>query len=160
MKKLTLIFLVLVSALTIAQPPGDREPSEEQREKIKTLKIAFLSEKLSLTSEEATTFWPVYNDFDKKRHTIRKKERAFMKELKKSPNAITDANADQKINELLALRQQGIDLEKSYKSKFIEQLGAKRTLTLYLAEKQFHRELMKKIREEKGRPNRSEGGPR
>ncbi len=158
MKKLTLIFLVLLSALAIAiaQPPGDREPSEEQREKIKTLKIAFLSEKLSLTSEEATTFWPVYNEFDKKRHAIRKKERAFMKELKKSP----DANADQKINELLALRQEGIDLEKSYKSKFIEQLGAKRTLTLYLAEKQFHRELMKKIREEKGRPNRPEGGPR
>lgn len=159
MKKLTVIFLVLISALSFAQPPGDREPSEEQREKIKSLKIAFLSEKLDLTSDEATTFWPVYNEFDKKRHAIRKKERTLMKELKKTPDAITDNNADKKIDELLGLRQEAIDLEKSYKSKFIDQLGAKRTLTLYLAEKQFHRELMKKIREEKGKPRRNGEGP-
>lgn len=51
MKKIvTLIALILFSSLTFAQG------FKEKREKIKALKVAYITEKLSLTSDEAQSF--------------------------------------------------------------------------------------------------------
>ena len=43
-----------------AQDPGD----ETRAEKIQSLKIAFITQKLQLTTDEAEKFWPVYNQYD------------------------------------------------------------------------------------------------
>ncbi len=46
-------------------------PDEEIRaEKIQSLKIAFITQKLQLTPDEAQKFWPVYNQYDKEVHSI------------------------------------------------------------------------------------------
>jgi Skp family chaperone for outer membrane proteins len=56
MKKILLFLAVFVSISYIcaAQP---------QREKIKTLKVAYITKELNLTSGEAEKFWPVYNEY-------------------------------------------------------------------------------------------------
>ena len=55
--------LLLAGAL-FAQPQGNK-PSEEQRkkefERIQSEKIAFITQELDLSPEEAQVFWPVYN---------------------------------------------------------------------------------------------------
>jgi len=63
--KLYVVLLVLASSLTFAQG------NQEKREKVKALKVAFLTEKLALTSEEAQKFWPIYNAFEEKQFEIR-----------------------------------------------------------------------------------------
>ena len=40
------------------------------REKIKALKVAYLTEQLNLTSSEAEKFWPIYNRFEKERYKL------------------------------------------------------------------------------------------
>ena len=45
---------------------GFSQDFKEKKEKIRGLKIAFISQKLSLTPEEAEKFWPVYNKYDTK----------------------------------------------------------------------------------------------
>ena len=45
--------------------------SPEQQEKYEALKVAFLTEELSLSSKEAQAFWPVYNEMDEKLTEIR-----------------------------------------------------------------------------------------
>jgi hypothetical protein len=56
MKKILLFLSVFVgiSYICAAQPP---------REKIKALKVAFITKELNLTSGEAEKFWPVYNEY-------------------------------------------------------------------------------------------------
>ena len=63
MKKnnLTLLLLFLFSIISYAQPR-----IKEKREQIKALKVAFITNELSLTSEEAAAFWPLYNAYDNK----------------------------------------------------------------------------------------------
>ena len=74
--KLYVILFVLVSCFTFAQG------NQEKREKIKALKVAFLTEKLALTSDEAQKFWPIYNAFEEKQFEIRyKKLRGLGKQL-------------------------------------------------------------------------------
>ena len=41
------------------------QKKRESREKIRTLKIAYVTEKLNLTENEAQKFWPIYNTYNK-----------------------------------------------------------------------------------------------
>ena len=61
------IILLLFSFNIYAQGGRMREKKEE----IKTLKVAFLTTELSLSSSEAERFWPVYNSFEDKQFELR-----------------------------------------------------------------------------------------
>ena len=59
LKQISLL-LIFISAITYAQPP------QGKRDKVKSLKIAFISDELALTPQEAEKFWPIYNKYDGK----------------------------------------------------------------------------------------------
>ena len=67
--KLLLIILFLFSIHSFSQPKD-----KEKREKIRSLKVGFLTTELSLTPDEAAIFWPLYNAFDNKQNEIRSKK--------------------------------------------------------------------------------------
>ncbi len=67
--KLLLIFLFLFSIHSFSQPKD-----KEKREKIRALKVGFITTELSLTPDEAAVFWPIYNAFDNKQNEIRSKK--------------------------------------------------------------------------------------
>jgi sulfite reductase alpha subunit-like flavoprotein len=66
MKKYLLVILMMVmSTVLYAQPPGmDRKPNPERLEKIKALYVAFITQKLKLTPDEAQKFWPVHGQYE------------------------------------------------------------------------------------------------
>ena len=66
-RQITLLFLML-SGLTFAQGGG---LFKEKKEQIKALKIGYLTNELSLTSDEATKFWPLFNTYEDKQQEIR-----------------------------------------------------------------------------------------
>jgi len=67
--KLLLIFLFLFSIHSFSQARD-----KEKREKIRALKVGFITTELSLTLDEAAFFWPLYNAFDNKQNEIRSKK--------------------------------------------------------------------------------------
>lgn len=72
--KLLLISILFLSILSYAQPNF-----REKKEQIKALKVAFISNELALTSEEAALFWPIYNAYESRQREIRhKKFKSFM----------------------------------------------------------------------------------
>ena len=56
------LFLIVLNA---------KAQTETKKDKIKVLKVAFITNELSLTSDEATKFWPVFNVFEAKQKEIR-----------------------------------------------------------------------------------------
>ena len=58
MKKILTLVAVFIVFGTAAQRP---EQKEKKKEQIKSLKIGFITNQLSLTTEEASKFWPIYN---------------------------------------------------------------------------------------------------
>lgn len=77
MKKIIYIFLLLISTTTFAQ-----QDHEKRAEKIKSLRIAFISNKLDLSPQEAQVFWPVFNKFDEKQTVLHKQNRQLMFKLR------------------------------------------------------------------------------
>ena len=151
MKKLLsylLPMLLLTSALTVHAQGDDMPPlNEERMREIKAQKTAYLTTKLGLTSEEAQRFWPIYNEYDEARETIRKQMRVLMRRKQDQDKPLTNAEAEQRLSKGLELRQQELDIERNYKDRFIKSIGAQRTLELVRAEHDFNREVLRRLRE-------------
>ena len=142
--KLTLIILLLLSMHTFSQPRF-----KEKREQIKALKIAFITNELALTSDEATRFWPIYNAFEDKQNEIRfNRMRAFKNRM--------DDDAIYKLSEkeaTLLLAQTQNNEEDLYQNQknFINNLNGVispiKILKLKKAEEDFKRKLLQQYRD-------------
>lgn len=76
MKKLLLILLLgLVTNMSFSQ-------AEDRIEKIKALRVAYITERLDLKPEEAQKFWPIFNQFDDKMTILQKQKRQLMHKLR------------------------------------------------------------------------------
>ncbi|QNF33594.1 hypothetical protein HUW51_13005 [Adhaeribacter swui] len=142
-----LMFLIFTSALTQAQPSrGFKEQTDQQRqermEKIKNAKIAYLTDKLQLTTEQAQKFWPVYNAYEAERRQARVKPR-LMKEA--NLETMSDTQLREAITEMHNVRQNELNVEKQYVDKFLKVISVKQLATLYRSEREFTRVLLKKL---------------
>ena len=81
-KTILLISLIAMTTISIAQQKrmikdGDR------KEEIEAMKVGFLTKRLSLSPEEAKTFWPVYDQYQAELNKIREARRGEIKDAKK-----------------------------------------------------------------------------
>lgn len=146
MKKVALGILLLLPFVNNAQ-----EHRQEQKEKIESEKIAFITKELDLTPDEAQKFWPVYNQFAKEKEDLRKQRREMLKEAKADGGEMTDAELQKAMENRLSTKQKELDLEKQYHTRFLGVLPVKKVANLYRAEEKFKRVLLARIRENKGK---------
>ena len=123
MKKYLLLLLMFSGTFSLANAQAGRS------EKVEALKIAFLTQKLQLTSAEAEKFWPVYNQYEDEIQSVRK---------------------DNKNGDMLDGEQKLLDTRKKYKSSFEKILGPQKINTLYSAEKEFRTILIKRLKDKRG----------
>ena len=76
MKRFLITILIFNGLATFSwsQVDPERRPDGKERmlEKMESMRVAFLTNKLDLTTDESTRFWPVYNEFARKRMELRK----------------------------------------------------------------------------------------
>lgn len=121
-----------------------------KKERVQAMKVAFLTDKLNLTAAEAEKFWPVYNEYMDKRDALQKTFRQKAKITKDTPpELMTEEQADEVINAQLQEEQSQLDLKKEYLPKFKKLIGSKKVVGMYMAEKEFNKILLQKLKEQK-----------
>lgn len=133
--------LCFFTALVISAQVGPR------REKIKTLKVAFITERLSLTSEEAQAFWPIYNEHEKNTQMIRRKERLEIQSQLVDMDLLTEAEANELLDQLVALEQEKQQLHIAFLNRISKVISPKKTLLLIKAEEDFKRRLLREMQQ-------------
>ncbi|WP_396165030.1 hypothetical protein [Flavobacterium sp.] len=123
-----------------------KEMLQEKKDKIKSLKIAFISQKLALTSEVAEKFWPVYNKYDDKIMALKE---AQMK-LRVGKKNGTDEEALKKIEEAEAIESEVMLLKKKMRAELIPIITAEKVVALERLEHEFHRKILEKLKGRKG----------
>ena len=120
MKKvmLTLMMVMGIIISAQAQKPNKEEKREQKREEIKAMKIGFITEKLKLTTDEASKFWPVYNEFHAKMEKLHEERKVNHKKLKKGVDSLTNADAEKIIDQKLVFEEKELALKKEYHIKF------------------------------------------
>ena len=140
--KILCIALLLSAPLWASSQPG--EPDQ----KIKQLKIAFLTERLDLTVEESEKFWPVYNSFEK----LRKENRKAMKQVQNSirTEAPTEKGLLSQFAQITELRKKEADNDLKLLTEVMPILGPEKTRILGGSEEEFRAKLLDKIQERRG----------
>lgn len=118
-------------------------------EKMEAQHVAFITQQLSLTPEEAKSFWPLYNEYDAKRHELRKSFRQTGDLSKPDFDKITEKEASEMLDNQIIESQKFLDLRKEYHAKFKSVLPAVKVLKLYNSEREFQKMLMDKMHNSK-----------
>ena len=139
MKKIILPILLLFFSLNML--------AQHNREKIKALKISFITEKLDLTEQEAQQFWPVYNHYDKITSKIMYQDiRSIRREVRSNISTLTDEKAKDLIIKLndaeSSLHKQRIELS----SKLLKIISPKKIILLKIAEDDFKRKMLERFK--------------
>jgi hypothetical protein len=139
MKKYLLIFTLCLGSLTALKAQDDLPGNENQRqEKIKALYVAYITQQLNLTPDEAQRFWPVHTQFESELHTVR----PDMPELEK--------------------QQAVLNIKKRYQDNFNKILGNNRCERFFRMDGEFKSKLLDRIRKQRmnQRPGQGMGGMR
>ncbi|MCT4616119.1 MAG: hypothetical protein N4A49_14755 [Marinifilaceae bacterium] len=123
---------------------------KEMREKIESKKIAFLTDKLNLSPEEAQKFWPLYNQNTKNKYEDKDGFRKLMKSIKRADEGQTDRYYENLSDSLMKMRKLQFDREQKFYMDLKKILPAKKIFMLFRAEKEFHRVLLHELRGRKG----------
>jgi len=131
----------LTFSLTAMAQPGS---GGNQSERMEALRIAFMTERLSLTPEESKSFWPLHEAFEAQMEA----QREAMNTQKDAFDATGASTAE--LRELVERvgqhRKDMLDLESAHLLEVADLLGAERALML----PDMRRELARTIRERMG----------
>lgn len=119
---------------------------KQGKEKIKKLKIAYFTENLNFTEEEAQQFWPIYNAYDDTNFELRIKGLSKIKHELKYLEDMSEAEASEILNRLEAIEKQVHENNRNLIKKLRKFLSAKKIIMLKKAERDFNRKLMKGFR--------------
>ena len=153
--KYLLIGISIANASVAFAQDDDAPPIREERMKeIKAQKSAYLTRKMNLSPEEAQRFWPIYNQMDEELGAARREHRKYMRELLKKAEP-TEAEANEFLDRELAMEEKQLAVKKKYDPQLRKAIGAQKLVQLHQAERDFHREVMKRFRERDGAGKRS-----
>ena len=141
MKKVisVLCALVILAAGASAQGPGQRRGGDNGwRERVRSEKVAFLTDEIDLTESEAQVFWPIYNQ-------IQKDQRESFETVKKAYDAMAKGVQDGKsgkemeklVNAYIDAKEKSEGIETKYLNKLMKALPAEKVARYYLAEEKF-----------------------
>lgn len=147
-KNILPLLIVFISINAIAQ---DGSFIRKKKEQIKTLKVAFITNELALTSEESAKFWPLYNAFEEKQQEIRKQRLKGYAD--RMDNESFDKLSEKEAATLLSQMETSEDELHQAKKKFVTSLkgviSPLKILKLKKAEENFNRKLLKQYRDRK-----------
>ena len=140
-----IIFPILALLLTVSA-----SAQKLDRNKLKALKIAHITEQLDLTEKEAQAFWPIYNANEEAKDKMRS---SFVEKRLENLGELSETEAKAHLNEIIKMEQAKLDLDKQYQEKLLKVLSAKKILKLMEADHSFRRKMIQEFRERhKGRP--------
>jgi len=154
MKTFLIIGLLSFSALfgkLYAAEGTQREPRQSQeerdafRQRVQAERVAFFTERMTLTPAEAEQFWALFNTFQRERDRLNTeiRRRTHVRQAEGERRVFDVSNlSDAEVQQLVDNRARVIDLERQFHNDLTELLSPRQVLAFYDAERIFQRELV------------------
>ncbi|AWA30413.1 sensor of ECF-type sigma factor [Flavobacterium magnum] len=138
-----LLVLILCSTASFGQA---------SKERIKSLKVAFLTRELALTSSEAEKFWPFFNAYEDKQFEVRFKK---MREIKSKMNPpavdrLSEKEAAALLTQLEEAEQELADNRRKLIANLKTVISPIKILKLKKAEDDFNHKLLRQYKQKGG----------
>ena len=95
-------------------------PSQKQLDiaALRAQRKAVVGANMKLTDKEATAFWPLYNQYEDAMDQVDKRHAREIKDYAKNYQNLTDAQANEKLDAVLKVNQDRLDVQKEFVPKF------------------------------------------
>ncbi|MDH7447206.1 sensor of ECF-type sigma factor [Aquimarina sp. 2201CG14-23] len=146
MKKILLLCIIVFTAnISLAQ--------KGSRERVKALKIAYITEQLNLNSKEAQQFWPIYNEHQDTMEGLKKKERKSIRAIKEAEgfDSLSENEAEDFLSNYLQAEERKFIARKKLITDLRQVIPHKKILKLVKAEMDFNKRLLKQLRNRRQR---------
>ncbi len=140
------VLLIILLATLNLNAFSQQYTKQEKIERLKAQKVAFITDKLNLTTEEAQNFWPLYNEFFKQKEKISSDKKQITIDLRQNWKNYSKKEKTELADKLIQFRVKEANLEQEYHEKFKTVLDIDKVIMLYNAETQFKNYLLKQIR--------------
>ena len=141
---ITTLALVVLTTLTLGQEKRPR--FRANMELMRSERVSFLTNKLQLTVDEAEKFWPLYNEYQKKREELFFARQKMMPR-NFDPAKATDKDLEEMLNNMLDEDVKLAELKREYFLKIREVIPVRKVLMLHRAEQEFMNHLLNRIHE-------------
>ena len=138
LSKVLLITMLLSATMFYGQK---RNP-----EKIKSLKIAYITEHIDLSPKEAQSFWPIYNEYEENREALRKRARTQVRSKIKNAAELTEKESIAILDRYINIEAEEEALDKAFLKKISKVISSKKTLLLIHTREEFKRKLINEYR--------------
>lgn len=141
MNRLLIIVLLLISNNSFGQK------GKMSFERLKALKMSYITERIGLTEAEESVFWEIYDQYEKKifddcRINIKNLRKTYMK----SKDVMNNDKALEMIKKINGLEQRALQLKVERDKSLLEKFSAIKILKMHQAEYHFNREMVYKMR--------------
>ncbi|HLW20609.1 MAG TPA: Spy/CpxP family protein refolding chaperone [Cyclobacteriaceae bacterium] len=144
MKKAAIYVLMFLFSLPLMAQ--EDEKSTYNKEKLESAKVAFITQRLDLTPEQAEKFWPLY-------HQHSKAKRSLMKEMngveKSSEAQMSDQKAAELIERRFEVEQKILDLDKAFLKNIVTVISPIQAFKLDDVNKDFARHIYRMQKRDK-----------
>ena len=131
MKKFILILTLLTGSISLAFAQDNQAVDNlTKQERVKALYVAYVTQQLSLTPDEAQKFWPVHTQFE------------------------TDLKGVKKDLPELVIQQAKLDIKKKYQDNFNKIIGTNRCERFFRMDGEFKRKLVERVQKQGNNPQR------
>lgn len=143
----TKIFIALMMSFLLPQSETLAQGGRRM-ERVHALKVAYITDHINLTSEQAEKFWPIYDDFEAE---LRKIRFDFRAKYKAQPQQQSPEEARNFIDDNLDYQEAILDLKKRYKTQFLKVISPQQLSNLLMAEREFKKMLLQQLQDRRRR---------
>jgi hypothetical protein len=146
-KLIQITFIAVIIGVSFSQKSfGQKDKSGEVEKLVQAQKIAFFTDKIGLTPEEAEKFWPIYNEYWEKKNKIYVERKKTMNHYSENVDKLSDSQLSKLSDKYISFETREAQLLKEYHSKFTKILPIEKVMKIYLADYEFKAYLLKKLR--------------
>ena len=132
--------LLVLSVGAFAQGPRPPRAGDDNgwRERVRSEKVAFLTQEIDLTESEAQVFWPIYNEIQKaERESFEAVQKAYTAMEKGVQEKKTGKEMEKLVHAYIDAKDKNDGIETKYMNKLLKALPAEKVARYYVAEEKF-----------------------
>lgn len=113
---------LMVCTIGLHEPASAQNPPISQKQldlaAARAQRKATVGANMNLTPDEAARFWPVYDAYEARMDRIEDRHVKELKEFAAKYTNFTDADAKRKLDEVIAIQQARLDVQKEFIARF------------------------------------------
>ncbi len=130
----------MICLLSTSLVRAQQVDNQNFRERLESMKVGFITDKVGLSPKQSQVFWPIYNEYEAAQKSVKKQYRP-----NKKIEQMSDEELEQRILNSFQQEEELLALKRTYFTKMKTVLNIRQIALLRSAEQEFNKEVLRKM---------------